>query len=72
MDAGMSLLVGGCVLLILYLWVRLRLAEHDRNLLMKRPVVVPVDYGVGIGLWIAFLITMGLLGIAILWLVGAF
>lgn len=70
MEAGMSLFIGGCVLLILYLSIRLWVAEHDRNLLMERPVVVPVDYGIGIGLWIAFLITMGLLGIVILWLVG--
>lgn len=72
MGEEMLLLIAACVLLILYLSARLWIAEHDRNLLLERPVFVPVDYGVGLGLVLVFLILVIFLGIAILWLIGAF
>ncbi len=72
MGEGMLILIAGCVLLILYLSARLWIAEHDRNLLMERPVVAPVDYGYGLGLVLAFMLIIVVLGIAALWLVGAF
>lgn len=72
MGEEMLLLIVACVLLILYLSARLWIAEHDRNLLLERSVFVPVDYGVGLGLLLVFLILVIFLGIAILWLIGAF
>lgn len=72
MGEEMLLLIAACVLLILYLSARLWIAEHDRNLLLERPVVEPVDYGAGLGLLLVFLIVVIFLGIAILWLIGAF
>ena len=72
MGEEMLLLIAACVLLILYLSARLWIAEHDRKLLLERSVVVPVDYGAGLGLLLVFLILVIFLGIAILWLIGAF
>ncbi|MBC7259212.1 MAG: hypothetical protein H5T65_08180 [Chloroflexi bacterium] len=68
---GMLILIAGCLLLILYLSVRLWIAEHDRNLLLENVSIAPVDYGAGWGALLAFLMMMAMLGIAVLWLVGA-
>lgn len=70
MEDGILILLVGCVLLILYLSARLWIAEHDRNLLLERPVVPAVDYGAVLGLLLVFLITIVLLGIGLLWLAG--
>lgn len=72
MGEGMLLLIAACVLLILYLSARLWIAEHDRNLLLKRAVVAPVYCDAGLELLRVFLMVVIFLGIAILWLVGAF
>lgn len=68
MGDGTLILIAGYVLLILYLSARLWIAEHDRDLLQERVAVVPVDYGSGVVFLLAFLVTIVLLGIGIVWL----
>ncbi len=62
--------IAGCMLLILYLSFRLWIAEHDRNLLLEHAQTVPLDYGAGMLVLLAFLLVMAAFGIAFLWLAG--
>lgn len=71
-----GLFIAGCALLILYLSFRLWIAEHDRDLLLEHARGVPAEYGaemlamqVFLSL-LAFLLLIGALGIAFLWLSG--
>lgn len=72
MNGEMLVLMAGGGLLVLYLLVRLWIAEHDRDLLMQGTVrVMQTDYSAGVGLLLALLIVAAAVGIGILWLIGA-
>ncbi|GEM_PF-3578513 len=71
MGDGMLLLIAGGVLLILYLCVRLWVAEHDRAILLesRAPAVVP-DYGAAVVVGMLFLFCVLAAGIGLLLLMG--
>lgn len=63
---GATLIVAGGVLLVLYLTVRLWLAERDRELLLERPaptVVVVERQGCGIAGVVVAIGILGLIGL---------
>lgn len=63
---GATLIIVGGVFLVLYLTVRLRLAERDRELLLERPaptVVVVEREGCGLVGVIVAIAVLGLIGL---------